>query len=244
MTNKLLLNNIDHHDLRLLPGYRPGFGDAVNQMLVFPTEFEEAQRDFPILFRRDESAGVQAVVLLGLDRDENLFLDGAGWTTRYVPALQRRGPFSIVMTPAADDPARREPMIHVDLDDPRISRDIASDGGVPLFLPQGGNAPALEQVSATLRTIYAGMEIAQPLYAAWDEHGLLEPVELDVAIDEDRHYAVPGVHAVVEHRISALSGAALEDLNRAGFLRPAMLASASLGNFHRLIDLKRRRDGA
>ncbi|AHE57318.1 SapC family protein [Sphingomonas sanxanigenens] len=240
MTNKVLLNNIDHHDLRLRPGYHAGFGDAVNQMLVFPTEFEEAQRDFPILFRRNDAGGVQAVVLLGLDRDENLFLGPTGWTTRYVPALQRRGPFSIVMTPAADDPDRREPMIHVDLDDRRIGR----DEGVPLFLPQGGNAPALERVSATLRTIYVGMEMAQPLYAAWDAHGLLEPVELDVALDEERHYAVPGVHAVVEHRLAALPGAALEALNRAGFLRPAMLASASLGNVHRLIDLKRRRDGA
>lgn len=240
MTNKVLLNAVDHHYLTLSPGYRPGFGDAVNQMLVFPTEFEDAQRDFPILFRRDEDAGVQAVVLLGLDRDENLFLDAAGWTTRYVPALQRRGPFSIVMTPAADDPARREPMIHVDLDDPRIGR----GDGVPLFLPHGGTAPGLDRISTTLRTIYTGMEIAPRLYAAWDEHGLLEPVQLDVALDDDTQYAVPGVHAVVEHRLAALSGAALEALNRAGFLRPAMLASASLGNVHRLIDLKRRRGSA
>ena len=34
-------------------------GDAVNQALLFPNEFEAAQRDYPILFRRDDRGGMR-----------------------------------------------------------------------------------------------------------------------------------------------------------------------------------------
>jgi hypothetical protein len=83
---------------------------------VLPTEFEEVQREYPILIRKDPSGDYQAVALLGLDRDENLFLDETGWNARYVPAVQQRG--AVLDRPAArrarrrahaDDPCRSRP---------------------------------------------------------------------------------------------------------------------------------------
>src|SRR3712207_1319900 len=79
MTRPVLLNNVDHHDIKVMPRYGAAFGDAVNQTLVFPTEFEELQREYPIFFRADDAGSLQPVVLLGLDRDENLFLEGERW---------------------------------------------------------------------------------------------------------------------------------------------------------------------
>src|ERR1051326_1222422 len=95
MTNRVLLNNIEHKDLRVVSRCGPAYGDAVNQMAVFPTEFEELQREFVILFRKDREGTYQAIILLGFDKDENLFLAEDRWTSRYVPAIQQRGPFSI-----------------------------------------------------------------------------------------------------------------------------------------------------
>ena len=89
--NNVQINNVDHADLRVSVRAGAEFGDAANQTLVFPAEFEELQREFPIIFRRRE-AGLQAYALLGLDRDENLFLSDDRWTSRYVPASFRRGP--------------------------------------------------------------------------------------------------------------------------------------------------------
>src|SRR5262245_31107251 len=97
MTNHVLLNNVDHHDLRVIVRHGPEFGDSVNQLLVFPTEFESLQREYPIFFRRDQDGSYQPVVLLGLDREENLFLDAGEWRASYVPALAQRGPFSIAL---------------------------------------------------------------------------------------------------------------------------------------------------
>ena len=147
--NRVLLNNVDHHDLRVITRHGAEFGDAVNQVMVFPTEFESVQREYPIVFRRDAEGALRPVALLGLARDENLFLDGAGeWQAGYVPALLQRGPFSV----AAPDAADGEPMIRVDLADPRVSR----SEGTPVFLPHGGNSPYLEQMTDVLRTLYVG----------------------------------------------------------------------------------------
>jgi hypothetical protein len=231
--NPVQINNIDHANLRVSLKAGAEFGDAANQALVFPAEFEELQREFAIIFRRRET-GLQAYALLGLDRDENLFLSDDHWTSRYVPASHRRGPFSIGLARSSADPEPGEPMIHVDMDDPRVG----DDEGLPLFLEHGGNAPYLDHISGVLRLLYEGMESAPPAYAALDEAGLLTPVTLTIDVSEDRRYTVPDVLVVDVERLAALTGEPLERLHRSGVLRLAILVMASLGNIQQLIARK------
>jgi hypothetical protein len=231
--NPVQINNIDQANLRVSPKAGAEFGDAANQALVFPAEFEELQREFAIIFRRRET-GLQAYALLGLDRDENLFLSGDHWTSRYVPASHRRGPFSIGVARSSADPESGEPMIHVDMDDPRVG----DKEGLPLFLEHGGNAPYLDHISGVLRLLYEGMESAPAAYAALDEAGLLTPVTLTIDVSEDRRYTVPDVLVVDVERLAALTGEPLERLHRSGVLRLAILVMASLGNIQQLIARK------
>jgi hypothetical protein len=234
MTRLQLLNNVDHHDLRVIARHAADYGDSVNQVLVFPTEFDRVQREYPILFRLDAEEGLQAVALLGLDPDENLFLDESGWQARYIPAIQQRGPFSIAIQSEGG-----EPLVHIDLDDPRVG----AAEGLPLFLPHGGNTPYLEHVSRALGMIYGGIEAARTAYAAFDAFGLLQPTRLEIALDDDRRYIVSDYLAIDPERLAVLDGAALERLNRAGHLQLAVLAAASLGNVGWLIERKNRRRG-
>lgn len=237
MTNKVTLNNVDHHDLRVRPHFAAEHGDAVNIALLFPTELLDAAREYPILLRRNDQGMFFAVALLGFDRDENLFLDGTAWSARYVPAAHRRGPFSIVMQPR-DDGA--EPMIHVDLDDPRVGR----DEGEPLFKPHGGNTPYLNHIAETLRIIHLGIEVAPAAYAALGEAGLIQPVKLELKLGEDRQYDLEDFFTIDQEALAGLDGAALERLNRAGFLALAFAVTSSLGNIGPLIERKNRKRGA
>ena len=231
--NRVLLNNIDHHDLRVITRHGAEFGDAVNQVMVFPTEFEAVQREYPIVFRRDAEGALRPVALLGLTREENLFLDGAGgWRAGYVPALLRRGPFSI----AAPEVPDGEPMIRVDLADPRVSR----SEGTPVFLPQGGNSPYLEQLTAVLRAIYVGHHLLDPMVAAFEAAGLLRPVNLEARVGEGEVYAVSDALVIDRERLAALGAEELATLHRAGFLQAAFMAAASLGMMQRLVELKAR----
>ncbi|MCR5881071.1 SapC family protein [Phenylobacterium sp. J367] len=231
MTNRVLLNNVDHADLRVIARHGPEFGDSVNQVLVLPTEFEAVQREYPIFFRRDANGELQAVALLGLDRDENLFLSGGGWNARYVPAVQQRGPFSIAMQSSG------EPMLHIDLDHPRVS----ATEGEALFLPAGGNSPYLQHVARLMGLIYDGLEVSRPFFKALEDADLIEAVDVQATLGDGREYALPGLFTIGQNRLAALGGEDLERLHRTGALRAAHMVAASLGNMPDLIDAKRRR---
>ncbi len=232
MSHRVLLNNVDHADLRVITRCGSEFGDLVNQALVLPTEFDAVQREYPILFRKDANGEYQAVALLGLDRDENLYIDGDRWTARYVPASLQRGPFSIGVGGSAAGP-----MIHIDLSHPRVSR----EEGEPLFLPAGGNAPYLQRMARVLGVIYDGLEVSRPFFAALDQLNLIEPVALEIGLNDREAYDLPGVYTISHERLAALGGADLERLNASGVLRAAYAVLSSLGNVERLVDAKNRR---
>lgn len=234
MSAPVLLNNVDHHDVRVLLERGRLFGDAVGQTIVFPTEFEALQREYPIVFRCDPEGVYRAVALLGLETNENLYLDGPRWAARYVPALMQRGPFSIGL-PAAE--GEGDPMIHIDLAHPRINR----TDGEPLFLEHGGNAPYLDHVAAVLQAIYIGHQQTAPMFAAFQACNLIEPVTIEIELADGRRYAIADCFTIAADRLARLDGDALERLHRADFLRAAIWAGASLGNIGLLTDAKNRR---
>lgn len=229
-----VLDNVEHHDLRVRLGYGAQWGDAINQVIVLPTEYEDLQREYPIVIRKEADGRYQTAALLGLDVDENLFLspDG-GWRAGYVPAARRLGPFKL--GPPME--GTNEVQALIDVDDPRVG----GEEGAPLFLPHGGRAPYLEQTLRTLRRVRLGLAAAQPMFAALDAHGLIQPTRLEITVEEELRYDVPEVFVIDGEALARLDGAALESLHRPGFLRAAFMLSASLGAVDRLIQLKRER---
>lgn len=234
MTHPIPLDNVDHADLRVAIRHGAAFGDAVNQLLVMPGEFEQLQRELPILFRRGGDAGGAwyAVALTGFDHGENLFLRDGAWTTRTIPAVQRRGPFT---SPATVENGGTAP-IWIDIDDPRVG----TDDGEPLFLRHGGATPYLRHIATVLETLRLGHAAAGGIYAALARHGLFKPVRIDAEIGDGLSYAIEDVFAIDGERLAALDGAALADLHATGALRIAFMASASLANIARLIERKQQ----
>ena len=230
-----LLDNVEHHDLRLITGASASSGDNVNMALVVPAEFAEVQREYPILFRQTEAGAFQAFALLGLETDENLYLDETGWNARYVPAIQARGPFSIALRDAGN--GQSEPMIMVDTGHPRVSR----KEGDPLFLAHGGNAPALERAVSALRTLHAGMAVSDAMFAAFHAAGVLAPVNIEIKLDDGVTYTLADFFSVSQEGLARLDAATLENLNRSGFLALTFCVIHSTGNIRRLIEMKTRR---
>ena len=234
----VLLDNVTHHDLRVIAGHSAALGDAVNQVQIFPNEFADVQREYPIFFRRRDQDTFQAVALLGFDRDENLFLDDKGWNARYVPAVQERGPFLIGFREAVEgDAPPPGPMILVDPDHPRLSK----TEGDPLFLPHGGNAPVLEHHVQVLRTIHHGIGLNDAVFAAFLDAGLLAPVRVDLRIDDTLGYNIPDLLSISTEALTALDGPTLARLNENGYLALAFQVVASVGNMRHLIALKTRK---
>lgn len=236
MSDPVLLNNVDHHDLRITADFGADPAETVNQITVFATEFEALSREYPIIFRRDAAGAFRAVALLGFQQNENLYLQGQNWDAKVIPALVARGPFSIGIPKPGE---AGEPMINVALDHPRVSREM----GQRVFLDHGGNAPYLEYVTGMLRTIYAGRQIGPAMIEAFDETGLLEVVTLQLDAPDGRRFMIPDAWTISQSRFAALDGAQLARLHEGDFLRCAVWLMSSLGNLSNLLDRKLARDG-
>jgi hypothetical protein len=241
MSRHVLLNNVEHKNLRVITRHGKEFGEASGSVPTFPTEFAEILREYPIFFRKDANTGEFAcIALLGFARDENLFLEGDRWDASYVPGIVARGPFLIGFQERQDGgEMRREPVIHVDMEDKRISE----TEGERVFLENGGNTRYLDRVANVLAGLNEGIAASKAMFAAFTAYGLIEPVQLEIKFNSGK-YDIVGLHTVSAQKLGNLTAEQLFDLNRSGFLQVAYLVLASLNNVQRLIDRKLRRDQA
>lgn len=232
MSNPVLLNNLEHKDLRVIADHGAAYGDDVMFSLTFPLEFREVQAHYPIVFRRtgDAADAYEALALFGFESGENLFLGPRGWDAHYVPLAIERHPFLI---------GRHgdELSVHIDLDHPRVNKTV----GQELFLPYGGTSPYLERVNSVLLTLHQGLQAMPAFVQALVEHELLESFVADIELKDGSQHRLTGFHTINEERLQALPGAALERLNRAGHLQAIYMVVASLANFRDLIARRERR---
>jgi hypothetical protein len=221
----VLLNNVDHADLRVVTRRGAEYGDAVMAALTFPDEFRSLQAHYPIVFRKTpDGASFMPMALFGLREGQNLFLGANGWDASYVPLAIERQPFLI-------GNAGGEWVVHVDLDSPRIDA-----GGEPVFRPHGGTTELLDRMSSVLLAIHDGLQQTPAFVAALLEHDLLESFVFDVELPDGSQNRLAGFYTVNEDRLHRLGGAALEKLHRAGHLQAIYMVLASLSNLRDLVE--------
>lgn len=233
MTNAVLLNNVDHKDLKVIPTRSAAYGDDVKSALTFPAEFRNVQACYPIVFQKTADGKFQSIALFGFQDKENLFLGPDGWDASYVPLTVERQPFLIGLRD-------REPMLHIDLASPRVSR----TEGEPLFRAYGGSTEFLERMSSVLLTIHQGLEAAPAFVDALLQHDLLESFVLDVELNDGSQHRLSGFYAIHEDRLGALDAGALERLHKAGYLQAIYMAIASQSHFRDLIERRNRLNAA
>lgn len=238
MTNHVLLDNVTHKDLRVRQHYGAAYGDNVGSVPVFPTEFADVQREYPIFFRRDKNGEFYSVALLGFSPDENLYLEGDRWDAAHVPAIVARGPFLIGFQERQEGgEVRQDPVTHIDMDNPRVSE----TEGERVFLEQGGHSPYLQRIVRLLSALNDGHVISKAMFAAYVAQDLIAPVELEVKITGIEPANLQGFYTLEREKLAALDSAKLHELHRAGFLHGAYLLLASQGNLNKLISRKVKR---
>lgn len=234
MPNHVLLNNIQHKDLKIITRRGQGFGDDVMFTPTFPAEMRTLQAHYPIVFRKsDDGRTFEPVVLFGFEQGENLFLKEDGWDAPEVPLMVERQPFLIGRN-------GDELLVHVDLDNPRVSR----TEGEAAFLPHGGVSEFLERVNSILFTIHDGLQRNVAFVDALLQHELLESFVFDIELDDGSQNRLAGFYTVHEERLNALSGEAVAGLHKAGHLQAIYMVLASLSQFRALIDRKNRKHAA
>lgn len=228
MPNPVLLNNIDHKDLRVITRRGAVYGDQLMAVPTFPAEFRDVQACYPIVFHKTtDGLGFEPLALFGFQDGENLFLKDERWDAPYIPMMVERQPFLIGINGT-------ELMLNVDLDHPRVSR----SEGEEVFKPHGGTTDYLDRANSLLFAIHEGMQALPGFLQALLDNELLESFTLDVELNDGSQNRLIGFYTINEDRLQALGGDAIVKLHQAGHLQAIYLILASLSNFRMLIDRK------
>jgi hypothetical protein len=232
MARHVLLNNVEHHGLRVDTTRSAALGDDLMLALTYPAEFRNLQAHYPIVFHKAADGRFQPVALFGFREGQNLFLQGSRWLAHYIPLAVERQPFLIGRDGAG------EPVIHIDLDSPRVG----STTGEALFREHGGTTDFLERMVSVLQALHEGIAATPAFVDALLRHNLLESFVLDVELDDGAQHRLAGFYTIHEERLRALDGDALHQMHRAGHLEAAYMAMASLSNLRQLIERMKETD--
>lgn len=236
MSQTTVLNNVDHKNLKV--DTRPGSSKTqnVNRSLVHATEISELHKEFPLVFyKHPDTEQTQLHAILGLEKDENLFIEKSGWTTRFVPALLARGPFSLgYKKTVSEGDAQADPLICIDLQDPRINTEQGED----IFLPFGGEAPYLIYVKKALQTIEQGLQFDKTLFTLIESMDLLEPISIQIKLSNVDEVNFSDYYTINQEKLAQMEGEDLSKLHQYGVLSLLYFVLSSMGNFQQLIALK------
>lgn len=208
------------------------FAAKAQSVILAGVEFFEAGREFPIIFSQTENGRMLPVALLGLEREENLFVDGqGGWQGSYIPAYIRRYPF-----------------INTEGGTMAVCFDEFFDGfnapeSVPLF-QDGGPSQKLKEITEFLKDYYQQMKRTEELGALLAQAGLLKQIDAQVNLNDGRSFALNGMLVVDEERLNMLPDVDLVRLFRSGMMALIHAHLLSLKSFGALLERKARRGAA
>ncbi|QJR80661.1 SapC family protein [Alteromonas pelagimontana] len=236
MAKNVLVNNVDHQDIKVIIERSETYGDNVWYTLTFPSEFRSLQSYYPVFFHKDANTGkFYAVALFGFENNENLFLKDNQWDAGYIPLTIARQPFSIGIHKVQENGEEKsQRMLHIDLENPRVN----TEKGEALFLPHGGNSPYLDTVADMLEVIHHGMIDSEKFINTLIELELLESFTLDITLNDGSQYQMLGFYTINEDRLSELSADELAQLHRQEYLQPIYMAIASQANIRHLMNRK------
>ena len=233
MARHVLLNNVDHRNLRVVTDRGTRYGDGVAYAMTFPSEFRSIQAHYPIVFRKEPGTGsFVPIAMFGFREGENLFLTESGWDAHYVPMTMERGPFLIgrqdPTLAGSDNPAM---VITIDADSPRLSE----TEGERVFHEHGGVTEYLNRMNELLGEIHSGAQSNPGFIAELLEHDLLESFTLDIQLADGSEHRLGGFYTIHEERMEGLDAQALKKLSGNGVLKACYFALASLSHFRDLI---------
>jgi len=203
---------------------------SITALPVSFTEFAAACRDYPIAFVSSDGATFIAMLVLGLENQQNLFVkdDGSWDPSVYLPAYVRRYPFC--MTRVTVDGREQAERIAC------VEKRAINTKGEALHDAKGEPLPLWAERKKLLFEYEADLvrsdEMTRQL-AAW---GLFEPFSMQAIPNEGAPMAMTGMYRVAEHKLGALAPEQLKTLTQQGTLARVYAHLISLNNFGRLLD--------
>lgn len=223
----VLLDRDKHRHRRVRAASGFGFARKANSLYLAGVEFNEACKEYAVVFTRAAAGKVVPVVMLGLRARENLFVgDDERWDARYIPAFVRRYPFVLAELPG------QSLAVCVDEAYPGLT-----DGeGEALFDDAGKETPFLRNAVEFLTQYQREYLRTEAFCRRLDQAGLLTEMDARADLVDGRSFTVNGLLVVDEKKLLALPDAAALTMFRHGELHLVSMHLASLSNMQRLVD--------
>jgi len=223
----VLLNRDKHRTRKVQTSSSFAFARKANSLYLAGVEFNEACKEYAIVFTRAATGKVVPVVVLGLRSRENLFVDkDENWTAGYVPAFLRRYPFVLAELPGQT--------MGVCIDEAFAG--LNESAGEPLFDAQGNNTPYLQNALDFLHQYQQEYLRTEAFCQRLMEAGLLMEMNAKADLVDGRSFTVNGLLVVDESKLMALPDAVALSLFRAGELHLVSMHLMSLSNMKKLVD--------
>ena len=221
-----------HKELRITSENKLFFAKTCQIALIAMAELNQAIKEFPLVFIKENDTFLP-VVIMGLQPDQNLFVDESGeWTARYIPAFLRRYPFIPALNKDNDE------QMTVCIDD--AAECINRDRGEQLFI-DGKNSEFLDNVIIFLQDYKTQTEATIEQVKQLAEAGLLTEQKANFRTDNGQTFDLNGFFSVDAEKLSKLSPEISYRLFQSGSLQLAYLHIASMDNFSRMIGLLSQR---
>lgn len=233
--NYVMLNNVEHQNVKVITERAARYGDDVNFALTFPLEFRNIQSCYPIFFRKDANTGqFSPIALFGFEPRENLYLGDDGWDAHYIPLMIRRHPFLIGFQQVQDQGDTKQAVVSIDMNSPRVNE----SEGEPLFLEHGGISDYLSSMTEMLETIRLADEMNAGFVDALLELDLIESVTMQVELKDRSKHELLGYYTINEDKLKQLDSETLGSLHKQHYLESIFMILASLSSFRTLIEKK------
>lgn len=239
MTNNyVLLNNVEHQNLKVITKRSAQYGDDVNFAMTFPLEFRKIQSCYPIFLRKDANTGqFLPIALFGFEPRENLYLGEDGWDAHYVPLMIQRQPFLIGLQQVQGEGDTQQAVVSIDINSPRVSE----TEGEALFLEHGGISEYLASMTEMLETIRLANEMNAGFVEALLELDLVESVTMQIELQDRSKHELLGYYTINEEKLQALNGEVLAGLHSSHYLESIYMMLASLSSFRTLVEKRNER---
>lgn len=222
------LDREKHRNLKVRATGSFAFAGKANSLYLAGVEFNEACKEFAIVFTRVGSGRTVPVAMLGLRSRENLFVDPEGkWGAGYIPAFVRRYPFVL-----AELSGRTDMAVCVD----EAFAGLNSAEGEPLFDATGHDTRFLQHAVDFLSRYQAEYLRTEAFCQRLEQAGLLVEMNAKADLVDGRSFTINGLLIVDEKKLLALPDATALSLFRSGELHLISMHLLSLSNMQKLVD--------
>jgi len=223
----VLLNRDKHRNRKVLASSSFAFARKANSLYLAGVEFNEACKEYAIVFTRAGNGKTVPVVMLGLRNRENLFVDDEGnWTAGYVPAFLRRYPFVLAELPGKT--------LGACIDEAFAG--LNDSQGEALFDEKGENTPFLQNALDFLGQYQNEHLRTEAFCERLEKAGLLREMDAKADLTDGRSFTLKNLLVVDEQKLMALPDAVALAMFRSGELHLVSMHLMSLSNMQKLVD--------